>query len=60
MGIVDKKICAADEFGVPQVLPGDLPQAVGQTPRMGLMIAAIYDGRTISLEPVSKCQRWMV
>jgi hypothetical protein len=58
--IVDEKICATDEFGVPQILPGDVPSTVGQAPRMGFMIAAINDDRAIRLEPESECQRRMV
>ena len=57
---MDEKICAIDEFGMPQVLPCDIPLTAGQTPRVGLMIAAIYNGRAIRLEPVSERQRRMV
>jgi hypothetical protein len=57
---VDEKICAVDEFGMPQVLPCDIPLTAGQAPRVGFMIAAIYDGRAIRLEPVSERQGRMV
>jgi hypothetical protein len=57
---VDEKICAIDEFGMPEVLPCDIPLTAGQAPRVGLMIGAIYNGRAIRLEPVSERQRRMV
>ena len=57
---MDEEICAIGEFDMPQVLPCDIPLTASQAPRVGLMIAAIYNGRIIGLEPVSERQRRMV
>jgi hypothetical protein len=58
--VVDKKICAIDEFGVSKILPGDFPVAGCQHARVGFVVTAIHYRCPIGLQPITERERWMI
>src|SRR5437879_3984717 len=58
--VVYEKVCVANKLGISQVLPGDLPLAAGQGPRMRLVIAAIYERGAVFLQAIAERKRRMV
>src|SRR5262245_9226952 len=58
--VVDEKIGAIEEFGVPQVLPGEIPVTGRQHTRVGFMVATIHDRHPVGLQPITKRKRWMI
>src|SRR6266567_6064163 len=58
--VVDEKVGATDEFGVSEILPGDVPVAGRRHARVGLVVTGIYHRDSIGLQPITERERWMI
>src|SRR5882672_2454758 len=58
--IVDQKIGARYKLSVTFILPADITDAVGERPRMRLVITGVNDGHPVRLQPIAQRHRRMV
>ena len=58
--VVDEKIGAIDEFGVSQILPGDIRVAGCQHARVGFVVTGIHHCYPVGLQPITERERWMI
>jgi hypothetical protein len=58
--VVDEEIRAIDEFGVSQILPGDIPLAGCQHARVGFVVTGIHHRYPVGLQPITERERWMI
>src|SRR5260370_35154274 len=58
--VMDEKIGAIDEFGVSQILPGDIPVAGCQHARVGFVVTGIHHRYPGGLQPITERERWMI
>src|SRR6476469_5097190 len=58
--VVDEKIGAMDEFGVPKILPGEIPVTGCQHARVGFVVTTIHHRNPVGLQPITQRERWVI